>query len=76
MECLNINTEHFPEHHVTAQRYSDQENMLALSMENTLLRKQVADLTEELAMILKSDESIKCGIDSRTNCTGCPECRA
>ena len=37
---------------------------------------RIVELEKENAMLLKDDEAIRCGIDSRTNCTGCPECRA
>ena len=34
------------------------------------------ELRKENAEFVKMHEAIKCGIDSRTSCTGCPECAA
>ena len=57
----------------SAQLYADKVNAETLLADMTI---KFNALEEENAMILKSDEAISCGIDSRTNCTGCPECRA
>ena len=59
----------------SAQFYADQENTLTLSMENVMLRKQLRESEEENTMIRRLDSGLRCSLDSRTNCTGCPECR-
>ena len=56
-----------------AQLYADKMNAEA---QLAAMTKERDDLAEENAMLLRDGGALKCDVDARTNCTGCPECRA